>query len=278
MMMAMTMNVMMKRQLLCQRFSLSRKAQPWWTHLDTEGPSLSSALSISSDFFIVIKMRLMCQNLSSFYLCLDLTKIWVLGKGGEGKIIINHHHSSHVPPSPSQLFSNAEDEHMNWKSNENNWLPLNDDFLLCHDLVKSGPYKLNQFKLKELKDQKRGDDKNQSKLPLEAPPRAIDGYYFQFTTTIAVNAIINNLTTTPIIILFSSFFFNITTITKSINWGPIYNSDAFIVWQNGALMWNRVVLGFIEKPVVYSSSVSSSSHWASSHFTSQLSHCPRLWS
>ena len=54
MMMAMTMNVMMKRQLLCQRFSLSRKAQPWWTHLDTEGPSLSSALSISSDFFIII--------------------------------------------------------------------------------------------------------------------------------------------------------------------------------------------------------------------------------
>lgn len=54
MVMAMTMNVMMKRQLLCQRFSLSRKAQPWWTHLDTEGPSLSSALSISSDFFIII--------------------------------------------------------------------------------------------------------------------------------------------------------------------------------------------------------------------------------
>ena len=159
----------------------------------------------------------MCQNLSSFYLCLDLTKIWVLGKGGEKEDnhhwwFINHHHSSHFPPSPSQLFSKAEDERMDWKSNENNWLPLNDYFLLCHDLVNRGLYKLNEFKLKELKDQKRGDDKNQSKLPLEAPPRAIDGYYFQFTTTIPVNAIINNLTTTPIIILFSFFIFKIIVI------------------------------------------------------------------
>ena len=209
MVMAMTMNVMMKRQLLCQRFSLSRKAQPWWTHLDTEGPSLSSALSISSDFFIIIN-AIDVSKLVLFLLVPGLDQNMGTREGGGRNTIINHHHSSHFPPSPTQLFSKAEDERMDWKSNENNWLPLNDYLLLCHDLVKRGPYKLNKFKLKELKDQKRGDDKNQSKLPLEAPPRAIDGYYFQFTTTIPVNAIINNLTT--IIILFYFFIFKIIII------------------------------------------------------------------
>ena len=153
MMMAMTMNVMMKRQLLCQRFSLSRKAQPWWTHLDTEGPSLSSALSISSDFFIIIN-AIDVSKLILFLLVPGLDQNMGTREGGGRKTIINHHHSSHVPPSPSQLSSKMEDERMNWRNNENNWLLLNDYFFTL------SPDRINwiNWNSKIWKTKKRGDD------------------------------------------------------------------------------------------------------------------------
>ena len=95
---------------------------------------------ISSSSF----MQLMCQNLSSFYLCLDWTKIWVLGKGRGRKD--NHWSLSFFTLStiinPTILKSGRGADEF-----KKQWIQLvilqRLFFSICYDLVKRGPNKMN---------------------------------------------------------------------------------------------------------------------------------------